>query len=1172
MIKTIQLFLCLFLLYFSSNAQNVSGKINTTESTNKADADKGDAGAGVVNVDNYTGTGSVSIPIYAYQTNGMDLGVSLHYSCKGLRVDEVSSPVGLGWSLSAEPEITRQPMGFEDEVTLRARSLGPVPDSMQGVSVPGSGASPYDDLDYDLFNVNIGGRSFSFVMDKTGNIQTYPKVNVQIKVLTYTTGANSVSGIIKGMGLSPTNNMLGFTIIDEYFNTFYFKPADIQQKKYKFEDIYILDNQGEYYVPQRWTVWRIVTASKEYVNYNHTTTNVDYQESQLEKVDGGVNTQIVSTTSTPYTVINDTVQITKENWKGVKQHLTSIEYPNAILITFDVSNDPTARCDCQGSFRLKGINVEALTTDTDTSRFRYRFDYSYYSTPVYNLAVKERADVIGSNCNFLTSTLTIPSGMNSDSAKAEYLAKGIRLRLDKIVRTKGATVEPFYEFKYNMDTVLPYRFNAAKDFYGFYNGNTVTPYVRPSLYYPTGNDVYYLSMPYHLDPVHGTSWGVNKGNSFRAGASLLKTIVTAGHGEIGLEYKWDYSLVNPDSAYGSFYPTGYYIDSNLEGQTVNDGVVVSKLTYQDNYHSQSTKTTFYTYNKGQRFERGGYTYYVEGHTYWNTKVLLNNFVNPTTNFSGSNHGFSEVIVKHAGIGGEELSNNKYYYTNLTYYDATGKLQSSMEKYTGGGYNMIMGDLKKFRMGLLYKNESYDPGGYLYSKVETEYDTLTYYTTPIWNYSRGLYNGTSSIHPYRQVDISMVRVKKAKTTRSVNDGGTKTLTTEYNYVVDDKNNVNRITWVNSKGETFKKFKKYNYNYLNQYGYVVALDTMDKRKSIAMISSEVWKYRSGGDSVLQSFAMNPPIYDTSAKVIRFPVDFVAEFSDPLTSSQVALTGSSATIDRAKMLNYKNYTSWGNSIKKAKENLRYDNRAHYLEVTSNDAQKNSSVIFDTYHGKAVASVEGAKYSDIAYVSFDGAYQPYTYPLMDYDKGNWLFDPYYLKRYTSLPNQTVVNGKYAFQLGASGLSNLNTRPLGGNDYMLTFWVNSIDSPTVSVKTTGSSTAITIKRQNVVGNWKLYSALFNAPAGYYVDVRNAGTNTMYIDEVRLHPVTTTMVSYVFDPLFGPTSTTDGSNYITRYEYDVFGRRVISRDMRGYILEKRETAFDDIDGVFQNPQPPHPNY
>jgi hypothetical protein len=1164
------LFMCF--AWFSSTAQNGS-TVNSTESTNKADASKGDAGANIVNVDNYTGTGSVSIPIWAFDKSGLNLGVSLNYSCKGLRVDEIASPVGLGWSLSAEPEIIRQPMGFEDEITLPAYWAGPVPDSVQGIWVPGSGIGvpTYDDVDYDLFSVNLGGKGFSFVRDKYGNFQTYPKSNVQIRAVIDTGSASVIrydTTIRKGVGLSPTTKMLAFVITDENYNKFYFRAADIQEKKYKFDDPYLQVNEGIYYVPQRWTVSRIITSSNEVITYTHASTNVDYQESQFERFDAGKNTIIDNTTTTPYTVINDVVEIKRETWKGVKQHLTSIEYPSGILITFDISNDPTARCDCQGQFRVKGINVEGLTTDTDTSRFRYRFDYSYYSTPVYNLSVKERSDVIGSNCNFLTSTITIPTGVNSDSAKAEYLAKGIRLKLDKIVRTKGATVEPYYEFKYNMDTVLPYRFNAAKDFYGFYNGNIVTPYTRPSIYYPSGNDVYYMAIPYHEDPDTHNYWGVNRSNTYKAGASLLKTIVTAGHGEIGLEYKWDYSVTNPDSAYGSFTPTGYYIDVNLEGQTVNDGIVVSKITYKDNYHSQSTKTTNYTYTKGQRFERGGYCYY----NYSGVKVLLNNFVNPTCNFNGSNHGFSEVVVKNTGIGGEELSNSKFYFTNLTYYDATGKLQSSMEKYTGGGYNMIMGDLKKFRMGLLYKTESYDPGGYLYNKSETEYDTLTYHTTPIWNYSRGQYNGTPSIHPYRLIDVSMTRMKKMKTTRYVNDGGTRTLVSEYNYLIDDKNSLKRTTWTNSKGETYKKFKKFNYDYLNQYGYVVALDSLDKRKTIALISTEIWKYRTSGDSVLIGFNMNPPIYDTSAKVIRFPADFVSEFSEPLTSTQVALTGSSATIDRGKILNYKNYTSWGNTIKKAKENLKYDNRGHYLEVATNDAKKNTSFIYDTYHARAVATVEGAKYSEIAYVNFDGVYRPYTYPLMDYDKGNWSFDPYYLKRYTSLPNQTVANGKYAYQLASSGSNNIKTSPLGANDYLLTFWVNSIDSPTVSVKTTGSTSAVTIKKENVVGNWKLYSAIFTVPANYYVNVENPSTSTMYIDEVRLHPVTTGMVSYTADPLFGVTSMTDGSNYITRYEYDVFGRRVLSKDMRGYILEKKETAFDDIDGVFQNPQPPHPNY
>ena len=46
--------------------------------------------------DMFTGTVNVNIPIYSYAIDGLDLGVSLGYNTKGIKVDQIASEVGLG--------------------------------------------------------------------------------------------------------------------------------------------------------------------------------------------------------------------------------------------------------------------------------------------------------------------------------------------------------------------------------------------------------------------------------------------------------------------------------------------------------------------------------------------------------------------------------------------------------------------------------------------------------------------------------------------------------------------------------------------------------------------------------------------------------------------------------------------------------------------------------------------------------------------------------------------------------------------------------------------------------------------------------------------------------------------------------------------------------------------
>src|SRR5690606_8850101 len=57
-----------------------------------------------------TGIPNISVPLYSYAQSGqgnLGLDISLNYHAGGIRVDEVSSNVGIGWSLSAGGVITR---------------------------------------------------------------------------------------------------------------------------------------------------------------------------------------------------------------------------------------------------------------------------------------------------------------------------------------------------------------------------------------------------------------------------------------------------------------------------------------------------------------------------------------------------------------------------------------------------------------------------------------------------------------------------------------------------------------------------------------------------------------------------------------------------------------------------------------------------------------------------------------------------------------------------------------------------------------------------------------------------------------------------------------------------------------------------------------------------------
>lgn len=71
---------------------------------------------GDVPVSYYTGTPQIEIPLATIQATGVEIPVKLTYHASGIKVNEVASWVGLGWSLRAGGTITRTVRGRPDEV------------------------------------------------------------------------------------------------------------------------------------------------------------------------------------------------------------------------------------------------------------------------------------------------------------------------------------------------------------------------------------------------------------------------------------------------------------------------------------------------------------------------------------------------------------------------------------------------------------------------------------------------------------------------------------------------------------------------------------------------------------------------------------------------------------------------------------------------------------------------------------------------------------------------------------------------------------------------------------------------------------------------------------------------------------------------------------------------
>jgi len=139
----------------------------------------------------FTGTPQIAIPIYTLSGKGIAVPISLSYHASGgVKVDELATNIGLGWSLSAGGEITREIRGGEDE----GGSVGSTGNGTAGflnkahpmwwyknmydatVSLSPNNPDPNQqiwveamnghlDMEPDMFYFNLGGYSGKFVYD-----------------------------------------------------------------------------------------------------------------------------------------------------------------------------------------------------------------------------------------------------------------------------------------------------------------------------------------------------------------------------------------------------------------------------------------------------------------------------------------------------------------------------------------------------------------------------------------------------------------------------------------------------------------------------------------------------------------------------------------------------------------------------------------------------------------------------------------------------------------------------------------------------------------------------------------------------------------------------------------------------------------------------------------------
>ena len=394
---------------------------------------------GDYSVGNFTGVPDISIPIYTVQEGSLSLPISLSYHASGIKVAEMASWVGAGWSLSAGGIISRTIQGVRDEDFAR----GYYNNGQNLTNLINSGTTYVDvniangqvDGEPDIFNFNVGGYSGKFYIDYKNAVsqgkaayQFVPKQDLKLEF---------------------DDNFLGFTIIAPNGTRYIFgryQPVSGPAITAHEKTLYQNQSSGERYISS-WYLLRIESPDKLFnisLNYqdeaysylNNASGKFIRAEALVNSCASSVEEYIYSSSSNTEIDVNHRHFRTYIDGKRLTQITTGT---NTSTVNFAVS---TNRADLDDNKGFTEINspmskyldkIEIITGDKCK---KFDMAYDYFQDP-------------------------------GSTTKSCYK----RLRLLSVTEKScdGSIVNPPYTFTYN-GNYLPHRLSKAVDHWGYSNG------------------------------------------------------------------------------------------------------------------------------------------------------------------------------------------------------------------------------------------------------------------------------------------------------------------------------------------------------------------------------------------------------------------------------------------------------------------------------------------------------------------------------------------------------------------------------------------------------------------------------------------------------------------------------------------------------------------------------
>ena len=1128
-----------------------------------------------------TGIPNISIPIYTIKTGSLTLPISLSYHAGGVKVEEVASWVGLGWTLNAGGAIVRQLRGIADEGpggylqdyhSINNYLSGNM-DVTDQYTFFHNVEQGYNDSQQDIFSYNIGGSSGKFIFDSSGSVVPLEATGNKIQFGTYEGQTNcwkitDMDGIQylflakeSSISTSVTNNTLSTTPSSSVVTSWYLSK--------------IISAQGTDSISFLYTL-------------SLTTANVAISQSLS-----------VNSTNAPAACTNLPLSTTYSQTQVTGWRLSSILFKNG-AVNFIPSSQ--ARCDYASDFSLSAIKVQSVTGYYNET---FQLIQSYLSTT-------------GQGCNTTTP-------------------EDNRLFLDSL-RFSDSTGQNVgeYQFSYNKSTLLPSRLSFSQDHWGYYNGASNPVYLVPTTYtyvtqgtgtsintlaaanrdpnpaytqagilqsitYPTGGKTVFT---YENNTANNYSIGNQNGNVvdvtvgqkefFISGFSprtlkLLDTSFTisdefAGLGGVPASIEINngggacssgpesfgcpvVTLTGPSSFSESvtanmsnlFIPSGAY-QLKVDLTTVTDTNIINNFAFAVIWQSAASGIDSLKNNMlagGLRIkqitEYAGdntpinikrYQYLFPDSAYYSSGFLLSfpEYTGSTTIESIVNHGTQLVdcpYVTYSSSSKYPLCSTQSSYVGYKYVQ---ELLGANGEFGMNTYQLVapdsFGDIydtkfpyspaqsRDWKRGMTLQENNYrwnaTTSAYelIKQKINTyNYDQLVSYNGLQVGRNTSYTNGAKDPGTYLDYTVSLFETEGG----FASSGFDTTRTYDQNNLSNSAQVTNAYTYDNA-------------NFLPK--------SVTSNNSNGEVTTTTINYAPDYTSLTGTDALTEGVEALqNANMIKAPIERYVQ--------KQASTGSNIGVVQSVLTSYKSGnlmpdTVWTSEFTTpstafapllvSQGSLAKDNSYRPEVIHSKyDASDNiieQNKIYDVRHdylwdynaAYPICEVTNGDSLDIAYTSFEAD-----------GSGNWTIPD------TTRQRAAAMTGNMSYRLTGSnsitkaGLSSSTT-------YVVGYWE---DSSANTIKVNGGPDTAKI----TIGSWTYYERQVSSTTSVTV------SGTGIIDELRLYPKGSLMTTYTYAPLIGMTSQCDASGKITYYTYDGLGRLKLIKDQYGNILKRYDYEY-----------------